>query len=53
MRCVGLFSYKLFSISKIMDEVKEGIQYAFQTKNEWTFAISGTGKSKNKNNLKN
>lgn len=28
---------------KIMDEVKEGIQYAFQTKNEWTFAISGTG----------
>ncbi|CAL1527232.1 unnamed protein product [Lymnaea stagnalis] len=29
--------------TKIMDEVKEGIQYAFQTKNEWTFAISGTG----------
>lgn len=28
---------------QIMDEVKEGIQYAFQTKNEWTFAISGTG----------
>ncbi|CAG5115113.1 unnamed protein product, partial [Candidula unifasciata] len=27
----------------IMDEVKEGIQYAFQTKNEWTFAISGSG----------
>ncbi|KAH9513511.1 hypothetical protein Btru_033229 [Bulinus truncatus] len=29
--------------TKIMDEVKEGIQYVFQTKNEWTFAISGTG----------
>ncbi|KAI8796018.1 serine--pyruvate aminotransferase [Biomphalaria glabrata] len=29
--------------TKIMDEVKEGIQYLFQTKNEWTFAISGTG----------
>uniref|UniRef100_A0A2C9JY92 Alanine--glyoxylate aminotransferase n=1 Tax=Biomphalaria glabrata TaxID=6526 RepID=A0A2C9JY92_BIOGL len=29
--------------TKIMDEVKEGIQYLFQTKNGWTFAISGTG----------
>lgn len=28
---------------QIMDEVRQGIQYAFQTKNEWTFAISGTG----------
>uniref|UniRef100_A0A914WMK9 Alanine--glyoxylate aminotransferase n=1 Tax=Plectus sambesii TaxID=2011161 RepID=A0A914WMK9_9BILA len=28
---------------KIMDEVKEGIQYVFQTKNKLTFAISGTG----------
>ena len=27
----------------IMDEVKEGLQYAFQTKNEWTLAVSGTG----------
>ncbi|XP_077998079.1 alanine--glyoxylate aminotransferase-like isoform X2 [Glandiceps talaboti] len=27
----------------IMDEIKAGIQYAFQTKNEWTLAISGTG----------
>lgn len=26
-----------------MDEVKEGIQYAFQTKNPLTLAISGTG----------
>ncbi|KAK7094262.1 alanine--glyoxylate aminotransferase-like [Littorina saxatilis] len=29
--------------TQIMDEVKQGIQYAFQTQNEWTFAISGTG----------
>ncbi|XP_067659625.1 alanine--glyoxylate aminotransferase-like [Haliotis asinina] len=29
--------------TEIMDEVKAGIQYAFQTKNNWTFAISGTG----------
>ncbi|KAK6177486.1 hypothetical protein SNE40_015578 [Patella caerulea] len=28
---------------KIMDEVKEGLQYAFQTQNTWTFVISGTG----------
>lgn len=28
---------------QIMDEVKEGIQYAFQTKNPLTLAISGTG----------
>lgn len=28
---------------KIMDEVKEGIQYAFQTRNPLTLAISGTG----------
>ena len=27
-----------------MDEVKKGIQYAFQTKNEVTLAVSGTGK---------
>nr|KAG5704757.1 hypothetical protein BaRGS_005213 [Batillaria attramentaria] len=27
----------------IMDQVKQGIQYAFQTQNEWTFAISGSG----------
>ena len=26
-----------------MDDVKEGIQYAFQTKNTLTLAISGTG----------
>ena len=26
-----------------MDDVKEGIQYAFQTKNPLTLAISGTG----------
>ncbi|XP_076451542.1 alanine--glyoxylate aminotransferase-like [Babylonia areolata] len=29
--------------TQIMDQVKQGIQYAFQTQNEWTFAISGTG----------
>ena len=28
-----------------MDQVKQGIQYAFQTQNGWTFAISGTGES--------
>lgn len=28
---------------QIMDEVKEGIQYLFQTKNEWTVCVSGTG----------
>lgn len=28
---------------KIMDDVKEGIQYVFQTKNALTLAISGTG----------
>ncbi|KAL5015185.1 hypothetical protein ScPMuIL_009455 [Solemya velum] len=28
---------------QIMDEVKAGVQYAFQTKNEWTVCISGTG----------
>lgn len=26
-----------------MDDVKQGIQYAFQTKNNLTLAISGTG----------
>ena len=31
-------------VPQIMDEVKLGIQYAFQTQNEWTFAIPGTGK---------
>lgn len=28
---------------KIMDEIKEGIKYAFQTKNNWTLCISGAG----------
>ncbi|XP_013395699.1 serine--pyruvate aminotransferase isoform X3 [Lingula anatina] len=28
---------------QIMDEIKEGVQYAFQTQNELTLAISGTG----------
>lgn len=28
---------------KIMEETKAGIQYAFQTTNDYTFAISGTG----------
>ena len=28
---------------QIMDETKAGIQYAFQTKNDMTFAISATG----------
>jgi alanine-glyoxylate transaminase/serine-glyoxylate transaminase/serine-pyruvate transaminase len=28
---------------QIMDDVKQGIQYAFQTKNTLTLAISGTG----------
>lgn len=29
--------------TQIMDEVKAGIQYAFQTKNQWTVCVSGTG----------
>ncbi|XP_002737533.1 alanine--glyoxylate aminotransferase-like [Saccoglossus kowalevskii] len=28
---------------KVMDDIKAGLQYAFQTKNPVTFAISGTG----------
>ena len=28
---------------KVMDEVKAGLQYAWQTRNEFTLAISGTG----------
>ena len=26
-----------------MDEVKAGIKYAFQTENQWTVCVSGTG----------
>ncbi|KAK3105138.1 hypothetical protein FSP39_018030 [Pinctada imbricata] len=29
--------------TQIMDEVKEGVKYMFQTKNEWTVCVSGTG----------
>ncbi|KAK3104534.1 hypothetical protein FSP39_004412 [Pinctada imbricata] len=29
--------------TKIMDEVKAGIKYMFQTQNEWTVCVSGTG----------
>ena len=29
---------------QIMDEVKEGIKYAFQTQNRVTLAVSATGK---------
>lgn len=28
---------------EIMDDVKAGVQYLFQTENEWSFGISGTG----------
>lgn len=28
---------------KIMDEVKEGIKYVFQTQNKWTVCVSGAG----------
>eukprot|EP00057_Strongylocentrotus_purpuratus_P024240 XP_011678714.1 PREDICTED: serine--pyruvate aminotransferase, mitochondrial isoform X2 [Strongylocentrotus purpuratus] len=28
---------------KIMDDIKKGLQYVFQTKNELTFAVSGSG----------
>lgn len=28
---------------KMMDDVKQGLQYAFQTTYEWTLAVSGTG----------
>ena len=27
----------------ILDEIKDGLKYVFQTNNEWTFAISGPG----------
>lgn len=30
-------------VSQIMDDIKSGIQYMFQTRNHMTFAISGTG----------
>lgn len=30
-------------LQQIMDEVKAGIQYAFQTTNQWTVCVSGTG----------
>ncbi|XP_071146816.1 alanine--glyoxylate aminotransferase-like [Mytilus edulis] len=29
--------------TKIMDEVKEGTRYLFQTRNNWTVCVSGTG----------
>jgi alanine-glyoxylate transaminase/serine-glyoxylate transaminase/serine-pyruvate transaminase len=28
---------------KIMDDIKAGLQYVFQTKNKWTIVISGPG----------
>lgn len=28
---------------KVMDEIKEGLKYMFQTQNPWTLAISGPG----------
>lgn len=34
---------KISDFQQIMDEVKAGIQYAFQTKNQWTVCVSGTG----------
>jgi len=27
----------------MMDEIREGLRYAFQTKNEWTLPLTGTG----------
>ena len=30
-------------LSQIMSDIKSGIQYAFQTQNNLTFAVSGTG----------
>ena len=35
-----LYLYNL----QIMDEVKAGLRYAFQTENSWTVCISGAGK---------
>lgn len=29
--------------TQIMDDIKEGIKYAFQTNNNWTVCVSGTG----------
>lgn len=33
------------SLPQVMDEIKAGIQYAFQTRNRLTLAISGSGHS--------
>lgn len=32
-----------FCFKQIMNEIKSGIQYIFQTRNRMTFAVSGTG----------
>ena len=39
----NLFVLYLYNL-QIMDEVKAGIRYAFQTENSWTVCISGAGK---------
>jgi hypothetical protein len=33
----------IYDVLQIMDHVKLGIQYAFQTNNRLTFVVSGTG----------
>lgn len=30
-------------VSQVMDDIKSGVQYMFQTRNNMTFAVSGTG----------
>ncbi|XP_001513675.3 serine--pyruvate aminotransferase [Ornithorhynchus anatinus] len=42
LQMIGHMHKEMF---QIMDEIKEGIQYAFQTKNQITLAISGSGHS--------
>ncbi|XP_055473075.1 alanine--glyoxylate aminotransferase isoform X1 [Psammomys obesus] len=40
LRMMGHMQKEMF---QIMDEIKQGIQYAFQTRNPLTFAVSGSG----------
>ena len=42
IECTGNFTYD-WHLFQIMDECKSGIQYIFQTRSPYTFAISGTG----------
>lgn len=41
--CKSLLGHLHPEFTKIMDDVREGIKYLFQTNNKLTFAVSGTG----------